>query len=470
MLLSEDRLEDVKKTVPCRDGQLDLLNSILSQTPEECPSAILVHGASATGKTWTLRAFLDAAPLNYSVVNCDQCSTTRIMLQRALADIRRDSGIEAVQAASDETGKETAEEAGEVAGPRIETVAENFSAFYLAVKEYFDSHNYTDKPHVLLLDRIDCLPDDPSDLYSSFARLPELTPLRNLVVIFTISTLEPRALITTPIPHVQFSRYSREDSIRVMQSRPLHKLPQEYLGKVASEHDAAPESIERAQQTFWNRYIALVIDALSSYTGTDIRLIKEAAKRIWPQFIRPLKEGQVQDASANFVTLYKKSQHLFSSEAAVLKNLVDSMDQSTGASSELPVQSKYLLCAAYLASYNPPRYDIRFFSRAKEARAKRRDTQRRKKLKINPRSLAAPAFDLERMLAILHAIAPEDGFVSNIDVGVQIATLTTLKLIVRTSQFDPLDSRTRWKVNASWQFVKALAAEIGLQLEDYLIE
>jgi origin recognition complex subunit 5 len=137
----------------------------------------------------------------------------------------------------------------------------------------------------------------------------------------------------------------------------------------------------------------------------------------------------------------------------------------------LPIQSKYLLIAAYLASYNPPRFDIRFFSKAKEARAKRRDTGRRKRLKIDPRSLAAPAFDLERFLAIYRAISnqnADDDSLSTVDVFVQISTLQTLRLVLRTDS-DPLDSRTKWKVNASWDQVAQIAREVDFPIEDYIV-
>lgn len=39
---------------------------------------------------------------------------------------------------------------------------------------------------------------------------------------------------------------------------------------------------------------------------------------------------------------------------------------------ELPYYTKFLLIAAFLASYNPPRYDVRYFSRNAEERRKKR--------------------------------------------------------------------------------------------------
>ncbi|KAF5100070.1 hypothetical protein D0Z00_001407 [Geotrichum galactomycetum] len=253
---------------------------------------------------------------------------------------------------------------------------------------------------------------------------------------------------------------------------------------------------------FWQQYCNVLINALSSYTGSDIRLIKETAKQLWQEFIDPVVKGKFE--VEEFLSIYRENQELFTSERAVTDKLISTsfiksaqpakksstdgtrltttaISKSQGSINELPLQSKYIICAAYLASYNPPRFDIRFFSRAKEARAKRRDTGRRKMLKINPRLLAAPAFDLERMLAILHAIAPststemftdepDRAFPANVDIGAQIATLTELKLITRTSSSDPLDSRTRWRINASWNLVEKISKEIGIDLYGFLME
>lgn len=473
----------LKKTVLCRDNQIDLLNGILSPVADECPRAIVVHGAPSTGKSFVLKEFFRASEARYSFVSCDQCLTIRILLQRAIREIKRDSGMhikEEIKGMDGENGHNSMDVDVDVEDDldkyeskklsSFDVVAENFSAFYSTLAAFFRQSLYNET-HFLVLDRIDQLPDNPSDLMSCFARLTEMCDIRNLVVIFVINTLEPRSFITTAIPHVRFPRYNRDEVNSILTQHVLCHFP-----PTIEHYTPAKERI------FWNRYVSVLYDSLGALASSDIRLLKEIAVKIWPAFIDPLIRGSLK--IDEFVKVYKDREYLFSTEVAVTDSLVDVGDLRSetawagGVSTnyDLPIQSKYILCASYLASYNPPRYDIRFFSRAKEARAKRRDTGRRKKLKINPRSLAAPAFDLERMLAILQAIAPSagdlyaDGFPSNIDVSVQIATLTTLKLITRTSSTDPLDSRTRWKVNANWTFIQQLAHDIDLPIEEYLIE
>ncbi|VVT58366.1 uncharacterized protein SAPINGB_P006170 [Magnusiomyces paraingens] len=640
-LLSSEALKETRKECPARDTQVALLSSLLAAGP----SAVLIHGAPATGKTRVLQKLLENAaqqpisqdsssqdpvsnhlgmPTDYVWVECDQCNTARIMLQRALRGIKRVLKI----GVNDELGTDSvaADNDADYVLPstivhgntNFDVVTENISAYFLMLQMYLARAHYSGRRLVLVLDRIDQIPDNPSDIISCLARTRELAPGASAVTtLFVTSTLEPRALLMSHVPHVRFSQYSREDTIRILcawgdEMRATHERltaiktepgvvtvmenqnsPQRELENLLRnnhicrlpDHVLDPDKKAYQQTMFWDRYASLVVSALASYTGSDIRALKELARRLWPAFIAPLVAGRCSVTEIH--ALWRESKHLFESEAAVSDTLiyrslipaqqtpqdidpaltvtqlstdtisaavmnattnttlatssstleettpspVPSFQFPTSSSSssssppsssshvsatrssrrrsvlplkpaandtnDLPLQSKYILCAAYLASYNPPRFDIRFFSRAKEARAKRRDTGRRKALKINPRLLAAPAFDLERMLAILHAVAPNGGegegegegtldesenegegpysdrrggFPSNIDLGVQIATLTTLRLLICLNPADPLDSKTRWKINANWVIIKRAADEIGLAIEHYLIE
>lgn len=432
-----------------------------------------MHGAASTGKSALVRKFFEESNQRFSWVDCDQCVTIRILLQRALRAIKRDTHTHLHLEAPPSTSS-------------FDIVTENLTAFYTALDEFQKESKATDTPHFLVLDRLDQLPDNPFDLITCMVRLHELAPVTNFCPVFIISSLEPRALVTTHIPHIRFPQYTKDETLQILTTteacQTMCRLPDSCLD---------PNNAEAQRARFWASYCNILISTLSSYAGSDLRLIKETAKKLWPAFIAPVIKGKYE--VTEFLPIYRENQDLFTSEAAVSDKLISltfgapastkvkAKAKTEALANELPLQSKFIICAAYLASYNPPRYDIRFFSRAKEARAKRRDTGRRKLLKINPRLLAAPAFDLERLLAILHAIAPSTGseiftdepdkaFPSNIDIGVQIATLTTLKLIVRTSSTDPLDSRTRWKINASWSLVKKLANDIELDIHGFLME
>jgi origin recognition complex subunit 5 len=43
---------------------------------------------------------------------------------------------------------------------------------------------------------------------------------------------------------------------------------------------------------------------------------------------------------------------------------------------DLPYYTKFLLIASYLASYNPPRFDVRYFAKAGDEKRKRKEASR----------------------------------------------------------------------------------------------
>lgn len=149
---------------------------------------------------------------------------------------------------------------------------------------------------------------------------------------------------------------------------------------------------------------------------------------------------------------------------------------------DLPYYSKFLLCAAYLASYNPQRQDALFFMKANEhGRKKRRggtaagSKRPSKTRKIHRRLLGPQAFPLERLLAIFAAILPrKSSSSSSVDVQTQIATLTSLRLLVKASassaSADVLDAGTKWRVNAGWEYIRAVAKSVRFDIEDFVAE
>lgn len=57
------------------------------------------------------------------------------------------------------------------------------------------------------------------------------------------------------------------------------------------------------------------------------------------------------------------------------------------------------------------------------------------------------------------------------DVGVAIATLASLRLLVRVGLGgDVMDRGARWRINVSWEAVRALGRSVGIEVEDWLVE
>lgn len=420
--------------MPFRALQTELLAKYLGSDNDGImahPSAIAVHGPRGTGKTTTVRNFLTSQPsLTFSWVQCEQCLTTRVLLQRALRKI-----FDATQCAS-------AEDAN----------CENINVFLSIIRENF-MLSQKNQQHVLVLDRLDELPDyrATTDLFACLSRIPELIGGdSNFCVIFIYSTAESRGLLTNlAVPRVWFPRFSAEEALQIL---------------LASMRDICVENTT-LHDSFRVEFIELVMKALGPRAGSDVASLKRTARKIWPEF----SEGVSKEDS--IARIYIQKAHLFSPD-----QLVDRLgDRSTGGgvgarALEVTPLSCYLLCAAYLASYNHPRYDMPCFSLAKTMRSRRREVKPKKSLVIPERSLAPPAFEIERLMAIYHAIHPMSyEFQPSVSTGREWATLEAQNLVVKTAN-DPLSSRTKWKINVPWSYVQRVAEQIEFNIEDYLVE
>jgi len=143
---------------------------------------------------------------------------------------------------------------------------------------------------------------------------------------------------------------------------------------------------------------------------------------------------------------------------------------------ELPYYSRWILCAAYLASFNPARLDPVHFMKSAERKRRKKGggtaAGRQAKHRKIPRHLLAPgAFALDRLFAILHAILPHD-LVPTVDVYTQVATLGSLRLLVRSGIYgsDVLEPGSKWKVNFGWDYANKLARDLNFDITDYVAE
>jgi len=98
---------------------------------------------------------------------------------------------------------------------------------------------------------------------------------------------------------------------------------------------------------------------------------------------------------------------------------------------------------------------------------------------MSQRLIGPRAFEFERMMAIFHSITNfEVKQTTDIHIQVfsqfrkanEIATLATLKLILRVNRGDPLTGGGRWKANVEEEEVRRIAASVQFNLNDHLVD
>eukprot|EP00088_Acartia_fossae_P003505 TRINITY_DN11476_c0_g1_i1.p2 TRINITY_DN11476_c0_g1~~TRINITY_DN11476_c0_g1_i1.p2 ORF type:complete len:136 (+),score=2.14 TRINITY_DN11476_c0_g1_i1:757-1164(+) len=131
---------------------------------------------------------------------------------------------------------------------------------------------------------------------------------------------------------------------------------------------------------------------------------------------------------------------------------------------EVPFYSKFLLIAAYLASYNPQRTDKRFFMKH---HGKQRKTSQsiKSKEKFNNQLTGPKPFPLERMLAIFYNIV-EERVNPSANIYCQINSLARLQFITLVGS-DQID-QPKYKCNVTLDFLRTLAKPLNFDITKYL--
>ncbi|KAJ1677608.1 hypothetical protein EV182_005815 [Spiromyces aspiralis] len=141
---------------------------------------------------------------------------------------------------------------------------------------------------------------------------------------------------------------------------------------------------------------------------------------------------------------------------------------------DLPYYTKFLLISGFLASYNPTKMDVQYFARTKgdggfgiKRRGRKPKAKEAMANGMDRQQLLGPkAFPIERMLAIFYSILdnPVD---CTVNVYSQVASLITLRLLVRTTPMDKLETM-RCRCNVSYDFIRQVSQSVMFDIDRYL--
>ncbi|KAI0701668.1 putative origin recognition complex, subunit 5-like protein [Earliella scabrosa] len=165
----------------------------------------------------------------------------------------------------------------------------------------------------------------------------------------------------------------------------------------------------------------------------------------------------------------------------------------------LPRMARFVLIAAFLASTNPPRSDLRMFGRGPDERKRRKrkvGTPRKPKpgttgtaVKIPQRLLGPTTFPLDRLIAILGVLLEENDAetrpvapqytlpgeytemeIARVALYSNIVELASMRLLIRTSPPDRLDGTPTFKCGIGYELAVKLARGLGIILNDLVYE
>ncbi|KAK4133027.1 hypothetical protein BT67DRAFT_480073 [Trichocladium antarcticum] len=476
-------LTALTQTFLCREPQIRALGTLLYPGAAPCRN-LVIHGTEATGKSAITAALLarlaaqtddDEVGVRYAIVNSVECITSRHLYETVV-------------------GKVAGALEWEAAPPRCETVSQ------LTV-ELCKMLKYTPRPDgfrfVLVLDAIDRQRDAPHTLLPALARLSEIIP--SLTTVFVVTAPSPNFLRTSFVPHVHFPTYTKPEFVSILSTSPPASLP----------------NTSREETTdLWARFTAAIHDSLARAASRTLPTFRHACTALWPRFTAPIHAGthtarefsklliaarvHFQDETlldpGVLVAITNPAPNPTISTTTTTTTTIQKPNPGADLASLLPTIPRLLLLAAYLASHNAARHDLVLFSTHHHGRRRRggrglsvggargAGPGRSKHRKIARKLLGAHAFVLERMLAIFAAVRGEwdprgrgddHGGEGDADIGMAIATLASLRLLVKVGGGvggDVMDCGGKWRVNVGWEVIRGLGRSVGVEVEEWLIE
>ncbi|KAI9714711.1 MAG: hypothetical protein M1828_001140 [Chrysothrix sp. TS-e1954] len=460
---------------PHRETQIDaLLHLFSSELPS--PPAVVVYGPEATGKSSVINAVLGSLQVPHAVVHCQECITARHVFERTVSSCQQTSDTLLDSKANRKHFSARCENVN-VLAVELQSLVSELDKF------------------VLVFDGIDQLRDAPATTVAALTRLQESVFALTVVFILRLPPPPERSYSAVGIPHLYFPSYNKEEACNIVacsSSRDALNTPllADQVSFGAKEQDV---------EWLWQAFCASVWDTLAQAAANDVVSFRRLAEKMWRPFIKSVEEKS-STPIRDFPRHWLANRSLFSDEhmlidriisigtskpteeaaTAVNKQAAAPQGQTRGLApvdESLPKYQEYLLCSAYLASYNPARRDYLVFTRHSEKKRKRKGGATRaargaKHEQISRRLLKPSSFPLERLLAIFHAIFPIDYVKPTADLHTQIASLTSLRLIVRSgiAAGDVLDPSVKWRVNVGWDFVVAVGRSVGFEISEYILD
>ncbi|GMG39897.1 unnamed protein product [Ambrosiozyma monospora] len=518
------------RTVRYRDQQQDLLKAYITTQPECLEPAVIIEGANSTGKSYTLQRYLWTIRndvLTFTI-DCNSCVSKKELLQRILRYLANIYRIEMNESITSVINKCIGLSSFTESLKQIIQLNKNQNTPKRKPKpkkrgrkrkrqaededEDMDEHmvdtddQVSSKPIVIVLDSLDRVPinNDIGNICFALSRLHEQDRLfDNFSFVSIVTRSDILDLSTSGIPTITFTPYTPDQVISIISDSILQK-------KWIQLQANGTHMKESTMKTFIKTYVKLIYETYYSYFGTDIKLIMPVLQKLWPLFHNPLLEakstsGKKIDALSVFMKLkpylteISLVDQLDNSQSDIVKVIEQKMAESNNQKTlqnttttttnssiaredldhvnQLSTRTKYLIIAAYIASVNDPKFDMHFFTKHKDTRVKNRYKSANRRTKVvgsmaaNSRFYCPQAFTLERLLAILSSISDShDGvkLISDVELMSEVATLTTLKTLVRSRANDSIGGHAKWKCNVRWSIVKQLADEVGFEITNYI--
>lgn len=431
----ELRLRRAAELMPCREPQAGLLLSLMGQPEHQCYPAIFIYGHRASGKSHTLSTLMKELVLPHAMISCVECLSAALLFEQVLRSF---------------FGADVA-----ALLPRSPSISD-FVRIYRQQSEV-----PSQQTRYVIMEKAEMLRDADANLLPALLRLQEL--VEDNVTVILLSEIvwdkfRPNTGCFEPLL-LHFPDYSKGELQQIL-SKDIHP-------SYSAE--------------FYSTYINILLGVFYSVCR-DLRELRHLAALNFSKFCEPLEEGKVKESDTHKLWrniephLKKAMQTVYLREVSSLQweQMQEMEEKEAGAMRglsahthvELPYYSKFLLIAAYLASYNPARTDKRFF--VKHHGKIKKTNFLKKNEKTSNHLLGPKPFPLDRMLAIFYSVV-DSRVAPTASIFSQISSLVTLQLLNQVSHDDQLDA-PKYKCAVSMDFICAISRTVNFDIVKYLYD
>ncbi|XP_014677965.1 PREDICTED: origin recognition complex subunit 5-like [Priapulus caudatus] len=433
--------------LPCRSQQIDSLLGLFGEPSHWTYPSLFIYGHTATGKTLVVTALLQTLRVPHAVLNCIECYSQRNLFEGILNQLSSyvpgpDNGYSALYR------------------------CDNVNDFIRLLRKVIETEKFDKETVYIVLDKADRLRGLDLTLLPALVRLQELTG-NNVCVVFISELVWEKFRCGTGLvePYqIHFPNYSRAELVEILSL----DCPSEY------------------GTDFYRNYVNMLLGVFH-LACRDLNELRYLAQLNFARYRKPVDRGEATEQDVR--KLWKNIEpHLKTAIDSIYLREVSSsqwerMQSQTAdeetidgdlsqlpqtlaprASVELPYYSKFLLIAAYLASYNPAKSDRRFFSKGRVKRTK----QTKGKKTASSQLLGPKIFALNRLLAIFYAIGDER-IVPTANIFTQVSSLVTLKLLAQASGDEQIDG-AKYRCLVSLDFIRSIGRSVRFNVLRYLYD
>ena len=399
--------------------------------------SLYLWGPPSTGKTLVVSRVLENQEHFYEVIDCMEYFTSKMIFDCVINKLN-----ETIYSSSDYASVEHAHIKIDNNPPLFIKYLKNLIQKAMTIESNF--------VYYLIFKNADRLPSIDPSLLPFLLLLPE--KLKQSVKVVFISRLPYEQLDTkgelvshSPVS-LMFSNYTDREMTQIM----LESTPYDMYG-------IYPE--------FCKAIVCGVTNVHRCYTQ-----VSKFAKQLWPKYEE--LHGEFPDKP--MIRWKKFHDHL----KDILTHKIDTNQTTVNKVSrqdiELPYFAKYLLIAAYIASFNPPKSDMRFFmtdTGKLSKRAKHAQKSKQQKLEDNLHLMGPKSFTRERWLIIFESML-KGRYRPSLNLQALLSTLTSLDLVVaqKSSSDTSLFIPDKFTVNVNLDLVDTLAQSVQFPLKSFLVD